>query len=573
MSTINNSIFDELFLTLKFLDKKKKLSLVLIAFAITISSFLEILSIGAVIPFISSILDVDTYDNSNIIKFFNFFKFHSNNKFFFSIVFIFLVFFSASFRIFTNYLFIKFSKEIVSDFSIKIFKNNLNNNLIEIKKKNINNIVSIITEKLDIFSGLVLNLLNSISALFLIFAISIFLLFVNYKITLMAISFIFFLYLIIILNLKSKLSRVAKEVAELSFVRVKKIKESLGNFRQIDLDNSQLLYSNFFTKLESRFRNIQFKISFLGQFPRFLIETIVIIFIAVSIYYFNYYLNYKLIHIIPLAGVFVFSTQKLLPLIHQLYNSYINLSGYYRYVVDIRTELIKSDYEIRTDFKYDKNINLVFNKDIVLNNLDYKYHGASKPIFNQFNLKIVKGSKCAIIGKSGVGKTTLLDILIGIYELQIGKLLVDNEEINLKNLKQWKNKIAYVPQEAFLFDDSIAKNISLELDSENIDQKKLIECTKLSEIYDFINNLPKKFDTFVGENGAYLSGGQKQRIGIARALYKNKEILVLDEATNALDSEAEEMILKNLANIKDITIIQVTHKINSSFKFDQIIKL
>jgi hypothetical protein len=143
MSTINNSIFDELFLTLKFLDKKKKLSLVLIAFAITISSFLEILSIGAVIPFISSILDVDTYDNSNIIKFFNFFKFHSNNKFFFSIVFIFLVFFSASFRIFTNYLFIKFSKEIVSDFSIKIFKNNLNNNLIEIKKKNINNIVSI----------------------------------------------------------------------------------------------------------------------------------------------------------------------------------------------------------------------------------------------------------------------------------------------------------------------------------------------------------------------------------------------------------------------------------------------
>jgi ATP-binding cassette subfamily B protein len=151
--------------------------------------------------------------------------------------------------------------------------------------------------------------------------------------------------------------------------------------------------------------------------------------------------------------------------------------------------------------------------------------------------------------------------------------LVDNEEINLKNLKQWKNKIAYVPQEAFLFDDSIAKNISLELDYENIDQKKLIECTKLSEIYDFINNLPKKFDTLVGENGAYLSGGQKQRIGIARALYKNKEILVLDEATNALDSEAEEMILKNLANIKDITIIQVTHKINSSFKFDQIIKL
>ena len=573
MNIISNSLFYELFLTLKFLDRKKKLSLVFIAFAITASSFLEILSIGAVIPFISSILDVGIYDNSSILKFFNFFKFHSNNKLFFSIIFIFLVFFSASFRIFTNYLFIKFSKEIVSDFSIKIFKNILYNNLIELKKKNINNIVSIVTEKLDVFSGLVLNLLNSISALFLIVSISIFLFYVNYKITLIAISLIFFLYLIIILNLKSKLNRVAKEVSELSFARVKKIKESLGNFRQIDLDNSQLLYSNYFTKLESRFRDIQFKISFLGQFPRFLIETIVIMFIAISIYYVNYYLNYKLIYIIPIAGVFVFSTQKLLPLIHQLYNSYINLSGYYRYVVDIRAELAKSDYQIRTDFKYDKNINLVFNKDIVLNNLDYKYPGASKPIFNQFNLKIIKGSKCAIVGKSGVGKTTLLDILIGIYELQKGKLLVDNKEINLKNLKQWKNKIAYVPQEIFLFDDSIARNISLELDSKNIDEKKLKECAILSEIYDFINNLPKRFDTLVGENGAHLSGGQKQRLGIARALYKNKEILVLDESTNALDSESEEIILKNLANIKDITIIQVTHKLNSFFKFDQIIKL
>ena len=124
MNKVNNSIFYELFLTLNFLDKKKKLSLVFIAFAITISSFLEILSIGAVIPFISSILDVGIHDNSRIIKFFNLFKFHSNNKLFFSIIFILLVFFSASFRIFTNYLIIKFSKEIVSDFSIRIFKNN-----------------------------------------------------------------------------------------------------------------------------------------------------------------------------------------------------------------------------------------------------------------------------------------------------------------------------------------------------------------------------------------------------------------------------------------------------------------
>jgi ABC-type bacteriocin/lantibiotic exporter with double-glycine peptidase domain len=284
-------------------------------------------------------------------------------------------------------------------------------------------------------------------------------------------------------------------------------------------------------------------------------------------------LNYNIIDIVPIAGVFVFAAQKLLPLIHQLYHSYINLSGYHAYVTDIKIELIKSDYQIRSDSKFDENNHINFNEDIVLDNLYFKFNEVTKPIFDKFNLRIVKNSKCAIIGKSGVGKTTLVDILIGMYELEKGNLLVDNKKVSIKNVKQWKNKIAYVPQEIFLFDDSIAKNISQEFDSRKIDKEKLIESSKLSEMYEFINSLQKGFDTKIGENGKNLSGGQKQRLGIARALYKNKEVLILDEATNALDQELEEKILMNLSSIKNITVIQITHRLNNLFKFDQIIKL
>jgi ATP-binding cassette subfamily B protein len=569
--------FNNLFLILSFLENKKKITLIFIIFAITISSFLEVLSIGSVLPFASAIMDTEIDNSSNLVKFFNFFKFNANNKLFFTSIFVAMVILSNVFRIFTSYLFSKFSKIIVSDLAVIIYKNNLYSGLSEIKKKNINSIVSIITEKLDAFSGVVFNLLNAISSLFLISVITIFLFFVNFKITLFIILFIALFYFLIILNTKIKLIRISKELSYLSFERIKKIKETFSGFRQVSLDESQNIFFSLFKNLESRFRIIQYKMHFLNMFPRFVIESIVIISIVILIYYYNFYLNYKLIEIIPLAGIFVFAGQKLIPLFNTLYNSYTGVIGYGAYIKDIYDELPKSQYEQeKTLFKKnnkDNGTKITFNKNIIIENLYFKYENNNKLLFDSFNLEIKKGEKCLIVGKSGVGKTTLLDIFTGMISSQRGRLLVDDIEINLSNLSQWKKKIAYVSQDSFLFDESISHNISLELDSKNIDYEKLIASAKLSELYEVIMKLPNGLDTIVGENGTLLSGGQKQRLSIARALYKKKEILILDEATNALDEETETRIIKNISVLKNITIIKVTHKINKNFIFDKRIDL
>jgi ATP-binding cassette subfamily B protein len=567
----------DFFSILSFLENKKKFTLIFLIFAITISSLLEVLSIGSVLPFASAIMDTEIDNNSNLIKFFNFFKFNANSKFFFTLVFITMVILSNTFRIFTSYLFSKFSKVIVADLAIIVYKNNLYSNLSEIKKKNINSIISIITEKLDAFSGVVFNLLNAISSLFLIFVITIFLLFINFQITLLAILFIAFFYFLIILNTKVKLARIGKELSHLSFERIKKIKETFSGFRQISLDESQNIFFFIFKNLENRFRIIQYKMHFLNMFPRFIIESIVVISIVILVYYYNFYQNYKLIEIIPLAGIFVFAGQKLIPLFNSLYNSYTGAIGHSAYMKDILHQLPKSQYEQKKILFNENNKKnapqVTFNKNIVIENLYFKYDNNNQFIFEGFNFEIKKSEKCIIVGKSGSGKTTLLDIFTGIQQAQRGRLLVDGIEINLNNLSQWKNKIAYVSQESFLFDESISNNISLETYSKKIDYEKLIESLKLSELYEFVIKLPNKFDTTVGEDGALLSGGQKQRLCIARALYRQKEILILDEATNALDDETETRILKNISDLKKITIIKVTHKINKNFIFDKIVKL
>jgi len=265
-----------------------------------------------------------------------------------------------------------------------------------------------------------------------------------------------------------------------------------------------------------------------------------------------------------------------MPLANNLFNSHVNLSGYSSYLLDIRKQLSVYDYKSRfiIEDKVETYKKIVFNKKIILKNLYFKYPNTKKNIFDGFNLEIKKGSKCALVGSSGSGKTTLLDIIIGIHQIEKGKLIVDDNLIHLNNINSWQENISYVPQDVFLFDESIEKNITLDLESKNLNKERLLYAAKLADIHDFVTNLLNGYATHIGENGALLSGGQKQRLGIARALYKKKPVLILDESTNALDLTAEKKILQNLFNLaEDITIIHVTHRVNEDIQYNQIIKL
>lgn len=576
MSIIHKKAYLELIYIIKFLSFKKKVILVGIIIFIIISSLVDLLSIGSVIPFISIVFEIKIINIKFFDNFSEIFKFNKSNKFFITLGFVLLVILANLFKIFTIFLLTKFSKIVASELGSRIFKNNLYCNLIEIKNKNTNQIVSVITERLDTFSSLFFDFLNSISSILLILLVIFFLLLINWEITTITFFFILFIYIFFIFIIKNKLNRVSKELSSLGFSRIKRIRETFGNFRQMVLDNSQNIFYNAFIKEDRRFREIQFKIHFSNLFPRYVVEATLIILITTSLYISKNYLDYQLNDIIPIATLFVYSGQKLMPLFNNLYYSHVNLSGYSSYLSDIRNELLATDYQSRSiiENKVETDKKIIFNKKIILENLYFKYPNTKKVIFDKFNLEIKKGSKCALVGSSGSGKTTLLDIIIGIYEIEEGKLIIDDNLIQLSNLNSWQKNISYVPQDIFLFDESIEKNITLDLDSNNINKERLIYAAKLADINDFITSLPNGFDTSIGENGALLSGGQKQRIGIARALYRKKQVLILDESTNALDVLTEKKVLQNLFNLgENITIIHVTHRTNDDIQYNQIINL
>jgi ABC-type multidrug transport system fused ATPase/permease subunit len=259
----------------------------------------------------------------------------------------------------------------------------------------------------------------------------------------------------------------------------------------------------------------------------------------------------KIIDTMPIIGIFILTAVRLLPSVNKILTSIQHIKFSYPAVKTLKEEFAKMNV-----YEDQLHENSKFMKEIEISNLDFSYE--KKIIFKNLNFKILKGDKIGIKGQTGLGKTSLINILLGLIDVKNGQIFLDNQIVT--NLKLYKKiKIGYVPQSIFLIDDSIKKNISLTgNDRPNNEIEKILNTAGLSEL---INSLPGKLDTNIGEHAHKISGGQKQRIGIARALFTNPEILILDEATNALDIETEEMILKNIIeNSKDLTVIIISHR-------------
>lgn len=223
---------------------------------------------------------------------------------------------------------------------------------------------------------------------------------------------------------------------------------------------------------------------------------------------------------------------------------------------------------------YINNSKFEFINSIQLKDISFKYPENQKWIFKNINFEIKKGDRIGLIGVTGSGKSTLVDIIMGLLTPSEGNIYIDGVQLAPQNLKIWQNLISHVPQNIYLSDTSIIENIAFGVDKNKIDYKLAIECAKKAKIYDSIESLPQKFDTIVGERGSKLSGGQRQRIGIARALYKNAKIIVFDEATNALDNATEKKVIDSINLIdKEITLIFIAHRLSTLDKCNKIIKV
>jgi ABC-type multidrug transport system fused ATPase/permease subunit len=272
-----------------------------------------------------------------------------------------------------------------------------------------------------------------------------------------------------------------------------------------------------------------------------------------------------------LFGIFAVAVMRLIPSIRNIMSSWSALR-YNRYTIDVVAEVNDESINInRTDDRFH------FAREIELRNLSFKFDDADTETISNLSLKIAKGERVGIKGASGVGKTTLFNLMLGLYRPTSGDILVDGERLGTENIRKWQNSIGYVSQSVFIADMSLAENIALGTSSEKIDYKHVTKALEMADLKEFVASLPEGIHSRIGEQGSRLSGGQRQRIGIARALYKNCDILFFDEATSSLDSHTEENInsaIRRLsADNRALTIVVIAHRDSSLEYCDRIIDL
>ena len=350
------------------------------------------------------------------------------------------------------------------------------------------------------------------------------------------------------------------------------ISEAFGAAKEVKVGGLEQAYIKRYTDPAKIFALKNAAASVITTLPRFFFEIIAFGGIILMILYIMKQTG-NFSDALPIISLYVFAGYRLMPAIQQIYTSFTSLAlgG---------PSLDKLHEDIKNLKPLNVNLNqdiLPFNKNITLKNIYYSYPNASRTALKDISLSIPAKSSVGLVGTTGSGKTTTVDIILGLLESQKGALEVDGKIITTQNSRSWQRSIGYVPQHIYLSDDTVENNIAFGVDHKDIDQKAVEKASKIANLHEFISDeLPNQYQTTIGERGVRLSGGQRQRIGIARALYHNPQVLILDEATSALDNQTEKAIMdavNNLSKGKDITIIIIAHRLSTVKKCDQIFLL
>ena len=340
---------------------------------------------------------------------------------------------------------------------------------------------------------------------------------------------------------------------------VKHLQQALGGIKDIKILNTEDFFLGRFRYHRDKTAHVNQRQMFISQLPKLWLEFLTIMTLAIIIA--SQLLQGKSIaYIIPIIGLFITAAFRIMPSMNRIMNS-LQVFSFSLPAIDV----------VYTELQHEKNIvkksitegEIEFQKSIRIEHVFFKYAGEARNILDDLTIEIPRGTTVGLIGQSGEGKSTLIDIILGLLEPVEGRIMVDNEDIHA-NLPSWQKKIGYVPQTIFLTDDTLRRNIAFGLPDKDIDEERVKTAVRLSRLEEHLNSLPEGLDTMVGERGLRLSGGQRQRIGIARALYNDPEVLVLDEATSSLDIETEKYVMEAIAGLYGKkTIIIATHRLST----------
>ena len=558
----------------KHLTKRRRKQFFLVLFLMIVSSIMEIVSIGAVVPFLGVLTSPEHIYHHHLAQpLIQILEIENSSQLLLplTIIFVIATLIAATIRLLLLYVSTRFSYALGADLSIDIYRRTLYQDYSAHTSRNSSEIInSIITKTNTVIGEILVPLLTFISSVVIMLGIISIVFIVNAQVALITFSVFASLYWIITFFTKKSLQKNSQLIANQSTKMVKSLQEGLGGIRDVLLDGTQEFYCKLYQNADLLLRRASGDNVFIGSSPRYLMEAIGMILIAILAYTLTLQEG-GVVAAIPVLGALAIGAQKLLPALQQAYSSYSAIKGAKSSFIDVLNLL---DQPLLDNSKRDL-INLMpFKQEITFKDLSFRYTRDTPWILKNVNLSFKKGETIGFIGVTGSGKSTLLDILMGLLPPTSGELLIDGAVVTKENRGAWQAHISHVPQSIYLADSTIQENIAFGVELKQIEECKVTQAAQQAQISEVINNLKNKYKAFVGEQGVQLSGGQRQRVGIARALYKDSDVLIFDEATSALDNETEQKIMQQIAQLKgNQTIFIIAHRLTTLKQCDRIIRI
>ena len=545
--------------------------IILLFFMMFAGGIAEVVSIGVIIPFLSVMISPGQLESSIYFLWIkDIFNLNIDGNFYWKITLLFsiIIIFSGFIRFFLAYITAKFNFGMGAEIGSAIYNKALHKSFEDHIRVNSSEIVGGLN-KLEHLIWIIFGFLNTISAFVLLFFIIVTLLIIDPFLS----SFILFglggMYILFLLLSKNTLNNNSKSISNLTNKRVQIVYEGLGSMRDILLHHNQKVFINHFNTVDGNIRKAQTSNNIISPTPRFVVESLSIILIAVFSYQYISEGN-DLINIIPILGALALGLQKLVPLAQQAYLGWSQFSGNKMLLYDIANLLsVESN-----DANQNKIAKMPFNKSIRFKDVSFNYKDSKQYVLKDVSFKIKKGSIVGFIGPTGSGKSTIIDLIMCLLDPSSGEICIDGIALDKKNYFSWQKNISHVPQDVYLLDSTFAENIAFGLSNDTLDIDRVKWAADKAQISNFIELKPEGYFSLVGECGSAMSGGQKQRIGIARALYHKANVIIFDEATSALDEKVEKKIISSIVELnRGTTIIMISHKMNTLTSCDYIYKV
>ncbi len=557
------------------LDKVEKLEGIRLLIMIILMGLFDVLGIASIMPFMTLISDPEVIEKNNyLLSIYTYFNFSNYSEFIFfsGAIVIALIIVSSLFKLVTSYLVYRFTFMREHSISVRMLKGYLNQPYEWFLNQHSSELSkSLLADVREVIARTFITSFLIISNSFTVILIVCLLIYVDPTVAITAFLFFGFIYFFLYFTVRNLLQNIGKDRLKANNERFKFANETFSLIKELKIVNKENSYLSLFSYATKNFVKKEVIMQSISSLPKYLIEMIIFASIILIILI-NLSEDFLVSSIIPIIALYAFAGYRLIPAIQVIFSN-LSLFRSSAYVLDfVREKYSQLNFE---DTFVNSGTRMKFEKEIFLENISFQYPNTDKNTLEDISLKIQANNIIGIIGATGSGKTTIIDILLGLLSPHKGVMYVDDALIDKRNVREWQKCMGYVPQEIALVDETIAANIALGVFGKSLNMESIIEAAKVANIHDFITTeLKNGYHTKIGEKGIRLSGGQKQRIGIARALYNKPNVLVLDEATSALDGETEQVVMDAVNNLgRQLTIVIVAHRLSTLSKADIIYKL